>query len=711
MSEELPVLVAALANEQARALEEASRLGRDMWVELKWPPGQPGPHLLEVYTPTTNEPLRLLAEPLGTSGDRGHVLRLYPWEDEAAMSERAYIPTDARVSRSLAGGRFELISPVGEGSIGAVYRARHTGLGIIVAVKVLHEAFQRDAAFCSRFYAEALALSRLDHSNLVHVYDFGQEADGLLFISMAFVEGQTLRSILVNEKKLDVKRIAPVMLQVCAGLGHAHDRGLLHRDVKPDNVMIVRKEDDDGKVVETVKVLDFGFAVPPSVSADVAQRLAGTPVYMSPEQCRGDELDARSDVYACGVMLYELLTGTVPFLAHDADTIRRMHVHTPPPLVAATIPNIDPRMEGVVQRALAKSRSERPTIQELRADLKALLLPEGANRSSGAFKRKSQASIPTLTTSPSSETPDSARASAQAVADALVHNAGSWLGALAHERDDSALATKLRDLSGAIRILAQRGDARTLRAVSVSGLGKRASTSVDVRDAITAIEGLFVDPQLLAPIARTVLSNVDAGPAVEIIADARVAGAYALYGARTKTEVDAHARIAFVKAMKSLGAAALPVVRAALERIHDGAVSGESQAGADLAEDLLLSLPRAPDEVAGHLVVKYAASPVPTLCRAAARALPRVWGDRSRPILLELLVHHDDSVRLAAIASLTEIGAVDTLAVERLTALESAGQIRTEHMRAAVIAALERAMQSGNGGTAGELMRRINRGA
>src|SRR5262245_28937064 len=143
MAEELPILVAAASKREARELEEASRIGRHVWVDLRWAPGEPGPHLLEVYTPGSNDPLRLLAEPLGTSSERGFALRVYPWEETAVETAEPLpdVSPDQLVGRTLAGGRFEIVSVVGEGSIGAVYRARHTGLGIIVAVKVLHEAF------------------------------------------------------------------------------------------------------------------------------------------------------------------------------------------------------------------------------------------------------------------------------------------------------------------------------------------------------------------------------------------------------------------------------------------------------------------------------------------------------------------------------------------------------------------------------------------
>ena len=722
MSEELPILIAAVADERARELEEASRVGSSIDVPLKWEPQAPGPHLLEVYTPSSSVPVRLLAEPLGTTSEHGVGLRLYPWEEEEPESAGPYphFAPDPIVGRSIAGGRFEIVAALGEGSIGAVYRARHTGLGIVVAVKVLHEAFQRDVEFCRRFYAEALALSRLDHVNLVHIYDFGQEPDGLLYLSMAFVDGVTLRTIQARERTFEVPRIAAIMLQVSAGLGHAHSRGLIHRDVKPDNVMIVTKEDDDGDRVETVKVLDFGFAVPPSVSGEVAQRLAGTPVYMSPEQCLGEELDDRSDVYACGIMLYELATGTVPFLAHDAETIRQMHVSTPAPLVSATRPDVDPRFDRLVQRALSKSRADRhPSMKELRAELKALLRPEegltagapgGGDRSSMPSLSPAPAAVsdaPPVSGAPSSQRqpaadwlesstegyarfidPGRAAPPSHALADVLAKDASAWLGDLAQQRDRRALVRRIAELDGAVRVLAERADARTLQRISavVTGLGERIGNDATARDALAGVARLFVDPEVLAPVAARLLSPQEEGEAeaaVTLIGAARVAGAYALYGARTKIAAEPRARIAFVTTMKSLGAAALPVLRAALERIFEAAVSGQHRAATDLAEDLLLAVPKIRDEVSGQLVSRFVASPMPSLCRAAARAA-----------LLHLVSHEDDGVFMAAIVGLSEIDGMDAEAVHRVGVEVGRGRIRSPQLRAAVVAALRASSES-----------------
>ncbi|MBX3210494.1 MAG: serine/threonine protein kinase [Labilithrix sp.] len=735
MAEELPILVAAVTDEKGRELAEASRLGRTVWVPLEREPARPGPHRLDVYTASSDAPLRLLAEPLGTTSERGSALRLYPWEEVRPETAPPVAPADPFVGRAIAGGRYEILARLGEGSIGAVYSARHTGLGNMVAVKVLHMAFQQDVEFCRRFYAEALALSRLDHANLVHIYDFGQEPDGLLYLAMAFVEGATLRAMQRTERVFEVPRIVSLMLEISGGLGHAHGRGLIHRDVKPDNVMVVAKEDDDGHRVERVKVLDFGFAVPPSVSGEVAQRLAGTPVYMSPEQCLGEELDARSDVYACGVMMYELATGTVPFLARDAESIRRMHVSMPAPLVSANRPDVDPRFDALVRRALAKSRHERhPNMQELRAELKSLLAPAVSPSSgrglAGARGQDSRPSLPapsSPTVSPPPSRPSTAdwledraegfarfmdEARTTPAAEALAKDTHGWLGELVRERDRRAFVRRLAELEDAVRVLAQRGDAATLQRVSVvvSGLADRGERDPGVRDALAGVARLFADPELLGPIAERLLAPQDAQPnegsaAADLIAGARVAGAYALYGARTRIAADQRARIAFVTTMKSLGDSASPVIRAALARLYEQATSGQHRAATELAEDLLLGVSKADDEVTGQLALKFASSPVPSLCRAAARAMTRVWGERARPVLLHLLQHEDDSVLVAAAVGLREIDAVDLEAVARIAAQVAAGRVRTRQLHAVIAETLRSATASASAEAAGVLQR------
>ena len=703
MADELPVLIASLSKEEASLVEEAARLGRDVRIPLKWSPVEAGPHMLEVYLPAKFTPLMFLAEPLEIGDgaeDQECPLRVYPWEEEATQEvapvlpefEVPEVPKDRFVGRSFARGRFEIIAPLGEGSIGAVYKARHTGLGILVALKVLHEAFQHDAEFGRRFHDEALALSQLDHPNLIHIQDFGQDPDEhLLYISMAFIEGDTLRGIQKKQpkKQFELPRIVNLMAQACAGLGHAHERGLIHRDVKPDNMMIVAATDDDGNRTEIVKVLDFGFAVPPKVSGEVAQRLAGTPVYMSPEQCMGHELDGRSDLYAIGIMLFEMVTGTVPFLARDADSIRKLHVRQQAPRLSQYIPDVDPRLDRLVAKALSKRREDRQAnLTELRTELRALLTKP--------------APVPVAARPPPPPSQDVAPPPPppvrRAAAPAAPVELPSWASSILNESDFDKLAHKLVDLGDNIRPLAEASDVLQLRniALVLDKIADRAAIDDGANEAHRAVSSLLLEPAVLAPIAARLLAYDEEGrdAAAELMTRAGGPGVYALYGARTKVAADQNARIAFVTTMKQYGATALPVVRAALERILERAMAGTHPAAIDLAEDVLLSVPSVLDDATGRLIEQYAASTAPNLCRAAARALPRAWADRAAPTLMRLLDHEDDGVLTAALIGFREIKVVDARIVRKIGMLADKKRLRAPQLKQAAVAALGAAMPS-----------------
>src|SRR5579862_8157708 len=225
---------------------------------------------------------------------------------------------------SLAGrvlaGRFAIESLIGSGAMGAVYRARHVGLDKLVAVKVLHRDAASNPTFAARLRREAKAASRLDHPNSVRVIDFGEEPDGLLYIAMELLDGVDLESLLQLEGPLAEARIVALLSQVLAALDAAHKLGIVHRDLKPANIMIVRGVDEEGRPRETVKVCDFGIAKTPEASQMSGEAaslttegiLVGTPSYMSPEQCRGEALDPRADIYSLGIVLYELLVGVAP---------------------------------------------------------------------------------------------------------------------------------------------------------------------------------------------------------------------------------------------------------------------------------------------------------------------------------------------------------------------------------------------------------------
>jgi serine/threonine-protein kinase len=279
-------------------------------------------------------------------------------------------------------GRYQVVRRIGEGGMGAVYEAKHTLIGKRVAVKVLLEKLVAKSDFVARLLQEARLASSIGHENIVDVNDFGTTDDGRSFVVMEFLDGESLAELTMREAPLPIERSLRIARQAASALGAAHAKGIFHRDVKPENIYLVRRGDAD-----FVKVVDFGIskAVKPGGGDEGAEGyrlthtglLLGTPLYMSPEQARGEEdLDHRVDIWALGVLLYECLTGEVPFRANNyLQIISQVLTHTPvPPSQLRPELGIPDAVEAVVMRAMEKDRARRyQTMAELERDLERLL--------------------------------------------------------------------------------------------------------------------------------------------------------------------------------------------------------------------------------------------------------------------------------------------------------------------------------------------------
>lgn len=246
--------------------------------------------------------------------------------------------------------------------MGAVYRARRLHIGDEVVVKILLKQYVADAAAIERFRREARAAALLRHPNVVGIYDFGEARgeDAPAYIVMELVEGISLRDLIRREGSLAPARVVSLMRDICAGVGAAHRRNIVHRDLKPDNIIVLPPPDAGER--ETVKVLDFGIAklrdLQTALSLTEAGSVMGTPYYMSPEQCRGEPLDPRSDVYSLGVMLYEMLTGVPPFIGPNIASLITKHLTEAPPSISLR-PGVSTALDAVYKRALAKDKNIR----------------------------------------------------------------------------------------------------------------------------------------------------------------------------------------------------------------------------------------------------------------------------------------------------------------------------------------------------------------
>ncbi len=553
--------------------------------------------------------------------------------------------------RGLADGRFMLEELLGGGASGEVYRAVHTVLRRPVAVKVLHPSLQYSQDYCARFYAEALAASQLDHRNVLRILDYGQEPDGILYIVMELLNGRNLQQILDQDGPLPIPRLVDVVSQACAGLGHAHDAGVVHRDIKPENVVVVRRKDDEGNESDLVKVCDFGIAhwVPEEQKGELsdddatlvrlpdAKKVVGTPAYMAPEQIRNEPVDARADVYALGVLLYELSTGTLPFVSHRPMEVLMMHAIERPRPPSKFVKGFDPDLERVILKALEKDPNERhPNVRALRAHLRELVHEVGST-SSGQFRRVS-VKMPTdiaRAIAPPSTSKDNAsvdggtvsEALRSAVAGANVKVARELLAWLDKRSADPSLLVEEREaLDRALRVLRDPGPIRSLADQILSGKVER--------------------PDEAYPILSL------AGPVA----------ARALLEARRAEPPSLEARARFVSCMRAVGPSSLPVILGGLEPL--AALGNRSDEA--LAEDLLRAVPDVRSDPGGELSVRFIRTEKPALAIVALKATVRLWGPRAHALILGILDGAADPVRVAAVEELQRLRTLDEWAIDRL---------------------------------------------
>jgi eukaryotic-like serine/threonine-protein kinase len=314
----------------------------------------------------------------------------------ARVCPRDNVPLTAAVSDPLVGrvlgSRYRILERIGAGGMGQVYRAAHTRISCVFAVKVVWGDFAYDQQMQARFVREAEVASCLSSRNIVRVIDFAEEAGSLPYLVMEYLEGSSLFDVITRHRKLEPIRAIRIAQQICRALAHAHERGVVHRDLKPENVVLVQEDDE----ADIAKILDFGVA-----RLRDGDRLTsfgvtvGTPLYMSPEQLTGGDLDGRSDLYSLGVVLFEMLTGHPPFQATTIPELTRQHLHEAPPLVQtddSALPSLGgagllAALNDVVHRLLAKNpqhrlSTAREVITALSAVTKDAPVPPSAARGS-----------------------------------------------------------------------------------------------------------------------------------------------------------------------------------------------------------------------------------------------------------------------------------------------------------------------------------------
>jgi tRNA A-37 threonylcarbamoyl transferase component Bud32 len=276
-------------------------------------------------------------------------------------------------------GKYRILAKIGEGAMAGVYLAEHTGVGATIVLKVLLPELASEAPFVESFLREARIAAEIHHDNVIDIFYSGRSAEGFVYLAMEYVKGASLYDVLERDGPMPWSRAKPLLIQIAGALAAAHAIGVVHRDIKPENVLVGQKDDpaSPDAPVEYVKVVDFGIA---NARGDIggAEGVCGTPEFMPPEQAQGQPPDARDDVYAFGCLMYQVLTGDVPFRADDVARVLLMHLRDPvqPPRQRRPDLAIPAGAQDVVMRALEKKRTDRwQSMLEVQRALDAVDLP------------------------------------------------------------------------------------------------------------------------------------------------------------------------------------------------------------------------------------------------------------------------------------------------------------------------------------------------
>lgn len=304
---------------------------------------------VDYFYEDTQDRVKALRDELGASGGGGGGGRSAGWSaggGEQRLSRRQQVmqPAPARPDEKI---RYDVIEEIARGGMGVVYQAKDTVLNRVVAYKILSDNLKGNPTAVKYFLREARAAAALSHPNIVTVFDAGEQ-QGEYYMAMEFVEGETLKGLITRSGPFHEKLIRFIVVHACRGLQYAHDRGIVHRDIKSGNMMLTKDK--------TLKIMDFGLAKFLEEYQSTHTKAIGTPFYMSPEQIVGKNLDHRSDLYSLGVTLFECATGTVPFFKGD---LSYHHLHTPPPSPRSLNPNLSGAMEAIVLKLLEKDADNR----------------------------------------------------------------------------------------------------------------------------------------------------------------------------------------------------------------------------------------------------------------------------------------------------------------------------------------------------------------